>query len=177
MSKKGENNATCFICGKPFHLPPSMFRYKTHCCSRECSKERNRQRMTGENNHQYGLRGDKNASFKGLLTRKKNCTQYDFWVYYPDHPYANKNGRVKLHRFIVEQNAEHFPSECFETINGKRVLRQDMFVHHLDENHDNNSVENLQIVSRAEHRRIHNQLNPRPHDPMTGRFLCGSTGQ
>lgn len=171
MLIKKENNVVCAICGKLFHIPPSMFKFKTHCCSMECSKEWRRQRMTGEKNHQYGLRGDKNASFKGAVTRRKNCSQYDFWVYCPDHPYANKNGRVKLHRFVVEQNADLFPPESFELINGRRVLRKDRFVHHIDENHDNNEVGNLQVVTKGEHISIHNKLAPHPRDQLTGRFL------
>lgn len=176
MRKNIENNVVCAICGKPFHIYPSMFRFKTHCCSMECSKILRRQKMTGKGNHQFGLRGDKNASFKGAITRRKNCTQYDFWIYCPDHPHANKYGRVKLHRYVVEQNADRFPAENFEIINGRKVLRTDRFVHHIDENHDNNDVSNLQIVSKAEHRQIHNFLSPQTRDPITGRFSSNSTG-
>ena len=38
--------------------------------------------------------------------------QCDIWVYCPDNPYANKSGRVRLHRRIVEIYAEH--EDCFE---------------------------------------------------------------
>ena len=36
-----------------------------HCCSKECSIELRKIRMSGENNHQYGLKGALNSSYKG----------------------------------------------------------------------------------------------------------------
>lgn len=175
MPTKGimmKNNAVCPICGKEFHVKPShLKRYKTVCCSKECSRKPRSIYMSGEGNHQYGLKGDKNASFKGMLTQRKNSTQLDAWIYCPEHPYARSDGRVKLHRYIVEQNADYFDRSFFDEVNNHLYLRKDLFVHHIDGNHDNNNIENLQVVTKAEHRRLHNKMHPRPKDYKTGRFI------
>lgn len=56
-----------------------------------------------------------------------------------------RDGKYRyLHRLVLQ---EHLGRE----------LSQDEHVHHLDGNPRNNSVENLQIVSKAEH----NRLEPR----------------
>jgi len=44
--------------------------------------------------------------------------------------------------------------EVMEGVLG-RALYPEELVHHIDGNHDNHAVENLQLVSRAEHIRIH----------------------
>lgn len=117
MKSPLEINATCAICGKGIHAAPSKLKAtKVICCSMECSKKWRSIAMSGQGNHQYGLKGEKNASFKGRRTMKKNNHQYDIFEYCPDHPYANKSGRVKLHRLIVERNLEAFSSEYLSLI-------------------------------------------------------------
>jgi hypothetical protein len=49
---------------------------------------------------------------------------------------------VAQHRLVVERNLG-------------RYLLDDEVVHHIDENRKNNKIENLQVVSRSEHRKIH----------------------
>lgn len=109
-TNKQNLNCTCPICGKKFHVKQSrLAKMKLlACCSRECNKKYRSLYMTGKGNHQYGLKGNKNSSFKNKPLPKKNGSQCDIWVYCPDNPYANKSGRVRLHRRIVEIYAEHF---------------------------------------------------------------------
>lgn len=155
---KAEDNAICEICGKSFHRKPSALkRYKHHTCSKECLNKLKSILYSGEGNHQYGLKGELNASFKGEYTTKRNINQIDIWKYVPTHPYHNKDGRVKLHRWIVEQNYTKFNPKYFEVVDGQVVLRKDSYVHHIDGNHDNNDINNLLPVTRAEHRAIHNE--------------------
>lgn len=171
MSERAKSNVSCPICGKTFHAAPSRLKkYKVVCCSMECSKKWRAELMRGEGNHQYGLKGDKNASFKGAYTKKRNGTVWDVFEYCPNHPYANKHGRVKVHRLIVERNYDRFDPACFDLIDGEHYLKKNLYVHHIDGNHDHNWVNNLEIVTRAEHRRIHNLENPQRKDPETGRF-------
>ena len=154
---KAEDNVMCEICGKSFHLKPSAIkRYKHHTCSKECANKLKSILYRGEGNHQYGLKGELNASFKGEYTTRKNVNQIDIWKYIPTHPYCNRNGRVKLHRWLVEQNYVKFNPKYFEMIDNLVVLRKDSYVHHIDGNHDNNDITNLLPVTKAEHRRIHN---------------------
>lgn len=126
--------------------------------------------MSGDGNHQYGLRGGENSSFKGEEIPHKNNSVVDIMVYMPQHPRADKNGRVAKHRLVVEQNASLFGSDFFDFVNGFLVLKDCYIVHHKDGDHDNNNVENLEVLTRGEHSSIHNKLNPRDRDNTTGRF-------
>ena len=134
-----------------------------------------RLRMSGENNHQYGLKGDKNASFKGEITWHKNHKLKEFMFYSPDHPRCDRNGRVHLHRLIVEKNHHLFNSDFFEVINGHYCLKKNYIVHHKDFNHTNNELSNLEVMTRGEHTRVHNLINVRRRDAQTGRFLSNKT--
>lgn len=168
---KAENNVTCEICGKEYHMKPShLKRFKHHTCSRECCNKLKSILYKGTGNHQYGLKGDRNASFKGECLVKRNNGNTDIFVYAPDHPYANKNGRVTLHRLVVEENYNHFNIKYFEEINGKIILRKDSHVHHINGNHDDNNIKNLMPVTRSEHRSIHNNEVIIVRDDKTGRI-------
>ena len=124
----------------------------------------------GEGNHQYGLKGNLNASFKGEEILDTNHKIIDIRVYNPSHPYADKSGRVLKHRLIVEQNHELFDAKFFDIINGIYVLKKEYSVHHKDNNHDNNDVNNLEILTRSEHTSKHNLEKTIIKDPITGRI-------
>lgn len=62
---------------------------------------------------------------------------------------------VVVHRRIVEDKLG-------------RVLRPWEEVHHIDGNHFNNNLDNLQVVSKSEHAKIHATLKERGRD---GRFV------
>lgn len=172
---RAKPETTCVICGKSIHIKPyHKERYGKmggFCCSKECLYEYKRIWFSGKNNHQYGLKGDKNSSFKGEEIPHKNHVLNEIMVYCPDHPYADKNNRVAKHRLIVEENHELFPSDKFDIINNRYVLKRGLQIHHIDGNHDNNDISNLQIVTRSEHSAIHSKLKPRPRSNTTGRFI------
>lgn len=168
---KGELNCTCEVCGKKFHLKPYRLNKNKHCCcSRECLNILKQTLYSGEGNHQYGLKGELNASFKGLEITNVNNNIIDILVYDPTHPYANRYGRVTKHRLIVEQNYKMFDYKYFEEINGRVVLKKYSHVHHIDGDHNNNDITNLIPVTRAEHRRIHNSELEIIRDSATGRI-------
>ena len=169
---KAENNVICEICGKEYHVKPSHIkRYKHHTCSKECCNKLKSILYKGSGNHQWGLKGDKNASFKGKRTLKRNNGVTDILVYMPNHPYANKDGRITLHRLTVENNYNKFNIKYFEEVNGKIVLRKDSHVHHINGNHDDNNIENLIPVTKSEHRAIHNSEVDIKRDLKTGRII------
>lgn len=60
----------------------------------------------------------------------------------PDHPMANNEGYILLHRFIL-------------FIYLGRIISTDEIVHHIDGNKRNNRFDNLKICSRSEHMKIH----------------------
>ena len=151
-------NCICEVCGKEFHLKQSAIdRNKHHTCSVECLNKLKSILYKGAGNHQYGLKGDKNASFKGNIILHRNNNLIERLVYMPDHPYADKNGRVKEHRLVVEQDYKRFDIKYFEEINGKYYLKRSTQVHHINFNHNDNRIENLIPLTRSEHTKIHNK--------------------
>lgn len=159
-AQRAKPNVTCTYCGKEFHMKPYQLKScKRNCgvfCSMECLGKYKKTWFAGENNHQYGLKGHLNSSFKGEETTKKNNGVVDVRVYVPDHPFADRSGRVSKHRLLVEQYADRFDQECFDEINGARYLKKEFEVHHKNMNHDDNRIENLEPVTKSEHTRIHN---------------------
>jgi hypothetical protein len=60
----------------------------------------------------------------------------------PDHPNANQHGYVKEHRLVVELDL------------GRRLTDSEV-VHHKDRDRLNNSLDNLEVLTQAEHARLH----------------------
>ena len=139
-------------------------------CSKECMNKAKVDFMKGENNHQYGLKGELNASFKGIEIKNKNNNVIDIYVYSPNHPYANSAGRVVKHRLIIEQNYELFDDKYFDIIDGQHILKKIYSVHHKDHDHNNNNITNLEILTRSEHTQEHNKSKQIIRDSKTGRI-------
>lgn len=157
LSLHGELNCKCDNCGKMFHKKESSLNIKHgNFCSMACYAEKKKELMKGEKNHQFGLRGPLNASFKDYELKSQNNTIVDIWVYVEDHPFSYKN-RVLKHRLLVEQHHTLFDEKYFITINGHKYLNPEYHVHHIDFNHNNNDINNLQIVTKSEHTSIHNK--------------------
>lgn len=71
------------------------------------------------------------------------CEQGRKWLLKPEHPNVGKNGRYILEsRLVMSQSLG-------------RALTSDEIVHHINEDVDDNRIENLQIVTRSEHSKIH----------------------
>lgn len=160
-SRIKENNCKCGFCGKEFHLKPIRIKRVSekfgNYCSRQCKDNAFGPKFTGEQNHQYGLKGKLNATFIDKDLIKRNHDLKEILVYKPEHPYCSKAGRVLLHRLAVEENHKLFDIKYFEKINNIIVLKKKYLVHHKDNDHSNNNIENLQIVTRSEHGIIHNK--------------------
>lgn len=108
--------------------------------------------MSGEGNHQFGLKGELNNSYKGL-----EIIHHDYiYEYCPNHPKCNTHGRIRQHRLIIEKNYRLFNKEYFELINNFYVLKDDYDVHHINEIKSDNRLDNLQILTRSEHTILHN---------------------
>jgi len=73
------------------------------------------------------------------------------------HPLADPNGYAREHELIIVAAL------------GRR-LRDDEIIHHTDYDRTNNRVENLQIMTRAEHNHLHNNRRDRNDE---GRFVNG----
>ena len=157
-SKKIE--CVCPICGKIFKLKPYYYnRAKTHCCSVECAAKLKETTYVGENNHQFGLTGELNSSFKGYKTIRKNNHLSDVFVYCPNHPDAKSGNRITEHRHLVLQNSENFNSAFFDKKDNYTIFKPNIIVHHIDRQHDNNEISNLIPLTKSQHSVLHGLLS------------------
>lgn len=157
LARKKEPNIYCDICGKPIHRKLSHCLKNKHgqFCSKVCVNKWKEQAYKGEGNHQYGLKGPLNSSFRGDIIKSKNNHLTDFYKYCPTHPFATSNKRVLLHRYLVEQNYTMFDSQYFIQIENKYYLKPGIHVHHLNGNHEDNQIENLIPCTETEHHLYH----------------------
>jgi HNH endonuclease len=108
---------------------------------------------------------NKGWGWKGGRTRSN-----DYWqVRCLDHPYASKSGYIREHRLIMENKIG-------------RYLLPGEEVHHIDGNTLNNDINNLQLLSKSEHARLHKDkwqrrmcktgrhIAQRPKNPNMARF-------
>ena len=104
----------------------------------------------GSGNHQYGLKGDKNSSWKS----DDRISVYGYrLVRCLDHPFRNCDGFVFEHRLVAEKYLLN--EENSVIIDGKRYLSPDLDVHHKDRNRLNNDPDNLEILTRSDHMKKH----------------------
>lgn len=147
----------CPVCGKEFYLKPYEYnRSKTHCCSKECIGKYRETAYLRENNPNYGNKGDKNPLFKGYELTKQNFNLEEKYIYVPDYPGANSNGRALSHRYIVWKNKELFNPIFFDTFTND--FKENILVHHIDRNHSNNDINNLCCLTLPNHTSLHGKL-------------------
>ncbi|NFH00751.1 hypothetical protein FC831_10570 [Clostridium botulinum] len=150
--KKLQNlNIECPVCGIRFHLKPSQVnKSKVHYCSRNCQNIAKSIYMKGEGNHQYGLKGNKNSSWK----IDEKTTYYGYRkIRCLNHPFKDCDGFVFEHRLLAEKYL--LIDEYTIIINGKRYLSPEFVVHHIDENKLNNNINNLKIMTPQSHMKLH----------------------
>ena len=166
LIKNRNLNCTCPICGKKFHLKPSAIT-GDNCCSRDCKHKLDSIKMRGEGNHQFGLKGKANPTWKSDI----KISNYGYrMIRVLGHPFRNSSDFVFEHRLIAEQYL--LTDETSVEIEGKKYLRPDLDVHHKDQDKLNNDPSNLVILTKSEHKALHNRLNPRERDKNTGRFIA-----
>jgi len=112
-----------------------------------------RRYISGHNNQ--GKTGTAAAAYRS--GRYKRIDGYVF-VLSPDHPLAARN-YVPEHRLVMEQHLRVTEprSAYLIQLGGQLYLRPEFIVHHMDEIKDNNVIENLQPMTRPEHKRWHNE--------------------
>lgn len=153
--KEGYLNCECPICKEKFHLKPYQLNNGSHnhYCSIECHRIAKKEYMKGNKNHQYGLKGSKNATWKS----DKKVTNYGYIkVRCLNHPYKDSDDMVFEHRLVAEKYLLN--EENSIEIDGKRYLKPEYIVHHKDMNKKNNKADNLEIMTLSEHCKLHKSL-------------------
>lgn len=176
MKQGKEYNCICPICGVAFYTKPSRLKRTKNgvCCSMLCGRKLRAKFMLGMGNHQYGLTGKLNSSYKH--DEKINNAGYRM-INVPGHPKGAKDRRydemtyILEHRLVIEQNYNFFPKEFFEMKNGWLVLKDCYDVHHINHDKLDNRLENLVIITRGEHTTLHNFEKQIIRDCKTGRII------
>lgn len=170
QTKRGSKewlNCECPVCGTKFHAKKCYLeRVKTDpCCCIECANKKRKVTMSGENNHQFGLKGQKNASWKS----DKRISRYGYvQIRCLDHPFKDQDGFVFEHRLVAEKHL--LTKENSVIVDGKMYLSKEYVVHHVDMNKKNNAVENLKVMTKAEHQSYHAKMHKNKRNNVTGRF-------
>lgn len=135
-------NLKCKICKKSFSIP--LYRYKADSkkcnagkfCSRECFYK------SPERSPNKGKFGEKSNGWKGGIMYERGYRL----VMARNHPHGVAKGDgikyIREHRLIVEKHIG-------------RYLKPSEVVHHINENPLDNRIENLMIMSKEEHNKLH----------------------
>lgn len=168
VAKRTENRrrvtVTCAYCGKSVEVAPhdaKTFRYCSVACMAEgyrgvkrstpilracaiCGKEFEVKAYRADSHCFcssicYGVARTRRPRKRTDFTEKRSGYVY---AYRPDHPSASKAGYVAEHRLVAEASLG-------------RYLEPHEIVHHRDRNGGNNSPDNLQVMTQAEHAALH----------------------
>jgi len=141
MMIKGKScvERSCDLCGSKYYarkdsLKKGMGRY----CSKSCQVTQ--QHISGTN--KAAKKGGLHHNWKGGRIKVG-----EYWkVLMPEHPYCQYNGYVLEHRLVMEKELG-------------RYLAKDEDVHHINFDTLDNRPGNLQVMSRAEHKQLHADID------------------
>ena len=144
------NIVKCAVCGKLVYKKPYEQRNGNPlCCSYKCMGKL-REGWTGDKNPNFGNKGEKNPNWKS--DRRESVYGY-ILIRCEEHPFANCDGFVFEHRLVAERFL--LTEENSIRVNGKMYLKSGYDVHHKDKNKKNNSPDNLLVLTRSEHQKLH----------------------
>ena len=107
---------------------------------------------TGKRIHLIGSEirtGKRNGNWKGGIVVKKDGRTL---LHSPEHPFCSKDGYVLRYRIVAEKKLG-------------RYLEPKEIVHHINGDHTDDRPENLEVMTRGEHMRLHDSLKGRRFIP------------
>ena len=142
----------CDVCGRPFKVKQSHAD-KRRTCSMECCGKLRSEKMIGSGNHQYGIKGSLNSSWKG----GRSVSSHGY-IRVRHESATNNDGVIFEHRLVMEEYMG-------------RKLHANEVVHHINGIKTDNRAENLKLMTLAEHTSAHNVDRDQSKDKKTGRFI------
>ena len=107
---------------------------------------------------QFTGKGMQSGHWKGGRILQKGY----IFLYMPESNLANKKGYVPFHRWAMQ-------------VKLGRPLKPTEIVHHIDHNKWNNDPDNLIVLTRGEHPKVHNQRTGRWARLYDNCIDCGTT--
>lgn len=147
------NYFSCEICGKLVYRKPSNVMNHIFC-SNQCTAifRKNSNYFIGENNPNYN-----NIRIKDNEIMNKNGY---VWIRKMKHPYKTDDGWIREHRVVFEENFQFLLNDKNSIeMDGIRYIKEVYDVHHLDLNKTNNVADNLTMLTRSEHKKLHWFIN------------------
>lgn len=136
----------CKFCGKEYKVVQSRKNNSKFCsnsCSVKFTKPKRKSYTTGKDHPMW--KGGQTINTQGYILIRN-----------VDHPNADTNGYVREHRLVLERHLD-------------RYLEIDEVVHHVNGNKQDNRLENLEIMSRFEHLKLHPEITDKAHKAQIGR--------
>ena len=132
----------CLVCNELFKTYPSKIKIgRGKYCSKECCLKITNKILENNGNKTRFKKGSKPHNFRGYTIKKTKNTFYKL-IFMPEHPNCDNRGYVKEHRLVIEKEIG-------------RYLTTEEEVHHKNYNGLDNNIDNLLLLSGADHKRIH----------------------
>jgi len=132
----------CLVCDKEFRTYLSKIKAgKGKYCSKKCSHKKTDKCLEENGINTRFKNGQKAHNKKGFWIKKTKTTSYKI-LFKPDYSNCDRKGYIPEHRFIMEKYLG-------------RCLHENEEIHHIDYDGLNNDIDNLQLATKDEHKRIH----------------------
>jgi len=125
----------CANCEKLIYRTHSLIKKNFNVCSIKCRSAIIRKNFRMEKAHNW--KGGKRLAKSGYIM-----------IYVPNHPF-NSYGYVREHRLVMEKHLNRF-------------LKRHELIHHKNGILTDNRIDNLSIVTKGEHNKIHKPRKKRP---------------
>ena len=134
-------NVICSYCGKTKKTYPSLVKGRKHVfCNEACKISHIKDFPEKWNRKPPPIHiGAKNPRWNG----GKTVDRYGYEkVFNPESSMSDSKGYVYTHRLVVSKSLG-------------RILSKDEVVHHINEDKQDNRIQNLQLMTHREHKRLH----------------------